>query len=162
MKGEKYKCWIMSTDSKTGEGYYRWFNTFKVYFAYEKYLTEQLYKRDMEASFTGQFLKSGFETFGIAFNYNPPSTGIYKKSISPTNNWFGTSKMEPDTIFIKDDIEMVMSLQGIATPYNEKYKELFENCSCKYIRIKKNNDVLYEDWTGNLPPKELVDSFITK
>ena len=164
MKGEKYKGYILTDNKWDKAGVHYLFNTFKVYFANERRNVELLHKRDFEESFTGQFLKAGFETYGVVFvngdndlKLNPKRFKLYKKSISPTTNWFGTSLYEPDTIFVKDEIQMVMSLGGVEAPYNEKYKQLFDQKSIKYIRIQKKNKTLYEDWTGNLPPKELIN-----
>lgn len=103
-------------------------------------------------------INNGFKAFGLKFNgekFIP-----YKKEIRSNENWFGTSLYEPDTIFLKDDKELVMSLQGISTPYNSKYKELFDSCSIKYIRLKHKDKVIYENWTGNLPDKETVKQFL--
>lgn len=161
MKGETYKGYILTDNDWQKVGTYHTFKTFKVFFANEQRNIKLLYKRDFEESFTGQFLKAGFETFGVSFKErNSPSFNPYPKPISPTTNWFGTSIMEPDTIFIKDDKEMVMSLQGVETPFNKKYEQLFDQGAIKYICIKNRGEKMYEDWTGNLPPKELITEFL--
>ena len=139
---------------------YHFFKSFKVYSAYKSMEAEEIKYKDFNESFTGQFLKSGFETFGIAFNESKPEFNVYNKKINPSVNWFGTSIQSPDTIFKKDDVELLMSLQGWLAPYNEKYDTLFTECSVKYICVKKSGQKLYEDWTGNLPSKELINTLI--
>lgn len=149
-----WKFWINS------KGYYN-FKSFKVYWAYRQLMREELYELDNALSFSGQFLKEGFKTYGIGFRNNKnPNFEFAEKQIRSNENWFGTSLYEPDTIFLKDDKELVMSLQGISTPYNSKYKELFDSCSIKYIRLKHKDKVIYENWTGNLPDKETVKQFL--
>ena len=159
-----YKFWV-NKEGKPFTGSYYMFKTFKVYNAYKERLNQDQHNKDFNESFTGQFLKAGFEILGVNFidgTATEPPKGffLYKKKISPTTNWFGISLMEPDTIFLKGNKEMVMSLNGVESPYNPKFHELFKSKSIRYICMKKDNDIIYEDWTGNLPPKELVDEFI--
>lgn len=148
-----WRYWI------SGKGYYD-FNNYKIYKSYKEHTFEELKRFDFEQSFTGQFLKEGFETFSVSFDSSKPQFNIHKKEINPTINWFGTSVYEPDTYFVKNDKVLLMSLQGITTPYNPKYDELFNSSSIKYIKMYTKDNVIYEDWTGNLPSKEIVKEFL--
>jgi len=100
---------------------------------------------------TNELIDNGF-TVSVA--------GSKDNDFRPNNNWFGLSLYHPDVRLNKNDIEVKMSLQGISCPYNEKYYDLFKSRAVKYIRVKRGDLVLYEDWTGNLPPKELIESII--
>lgn len=148
-------------------GKYHEFRSWKVYSSYRERIREDLYFNDYNNSFTGQFLSSGFETFGLvlmAKQMGDELTNIkgfkwFKKDLDPTDNWHGTSTYKPDTMFTRGDRTLIMSLQGHATPYNNEYKELFKTCSIKYICMKIGGQKIYEDWTGNLPNKEIVDKF---
>ena len=154
-----WKYWV-NKEGKPMTGKYHYFKSLKVWKAFKETEFEQIRKFDFEQSFTGQFLKEGYETFGIALSFDGKGNKLYKKQINPTCNWFGISVYEPDTYFIKDDKVMLMSLQGFATPYNGSYQELFKNGAIKYIRMQVKDKILYETWTGNLPSKEIVKQFI--
>lgn len=146
--------------NNNGNGRNYQFKNVKIYLAYRDWVGENIYYNDFNKSFTGQFLSSGFDVYKMGIT-NIPSIGIEKYSnFNPINNWFGVSKYTPDVMFVKDDKTITMSLNGLATPYNEKYKELFETCSIKYIKVKQGDKILYEDWTGNLPSKELINSIL--
>ena len=151
MEKSTWKFWI------NGKGFYH-FKNFNIYWAYRELIRNDLEYTDNNKSFSGEFLKNGYETIGLSFtgnNFKP-----YVKIIQPKNNWFGTSIMEPDTVFVKGNKEMIMSLQGFLAPYNNSYKELFDNCSIRYICLKDNDVKIYEDWTGNIPSKEVITNFI--
>lgn len=154
-----YRYWINKEGKPFTGGYYE-FKSFKVYMSYREYVAKELHRKAFNESFTGQFLKAGFDTFGIGLSIKPPGLFIAPKQINPMNNWFGTSLYEPDTIFIKGNKEMIMSIQGIGSEWNEKYKELFESVSIRYIKLIDNDKVIYENWTGELPPKEIVKEFL--
>ena len=149
MEKNTWKGYIMSPDAKDGNGHYHWFKTFKVYNAYEQFTYQRLRKQDLEKSFTGQFLFNGF---------------ISKHPISPTINWFGVSVYDPDVILKKDNKKVLLSLQGMAMPMpygeDEGVWKLVEQCKCKYIGLFIDEKPIYQSWTGNLPPKELVQSFL--
>lgn len=164
-----YGHWIDSWDSPTGNGGYHTFRSWKIYKAYREYGREYMDHFDFNMSFTGQFLKAGFETYGYYMSAIRTEDGLYnniknsvwaKKNITPTLNWHGTSVYAPDTLFIKGNKSMLMSIQGCSVPYNKDYDELFRNRAVKYIVLYDGDDKIYEDWTGNLPPKELVSKFI--
>lgn len=156
---EKYPYWV-NKEGRPMTGKYHWFGSFKVYLAYRQLIAEELSKFDFEQSFTGQFLKAGFETYGIGLSPSRGKMFLYKKQISPTINWFGTSVYEPDTYFVKGDRRLLMSLNGVETPHNERYIDLLKTCSCKYIKMEIGDKTIYEDWTGNLPSKEIVKEFL--
>lgn len=147
--------WINSKDSPTGGGYY-FFKSYKIYRAYRQYLQEQIHKFDWEQSFTGQFLSSGFK-----------QTLPFDEELRPTDNWFGCSKYHPDFVLEKDNKMVHLSLQGIGMLYCineaiEKYPDLVKTCSIKFIHLQINNETIYKDFTGNLPPKELIKDFINQ
>lgn len=83
-----------------------------------------------------------------------------KQLYDPKNNWHGFSKYNPDGLFQKGNKIAIFSLNGVGTPYNEKYKELFNTMSCKYIKLKDGNKTIFETWTGELPRKETINSFM--
>ena len=149
MTKETWKGYVL-TDNDWGKvGRNHIFKSFKVFYANEKRNIELLYKRDREGSFTGQFLKAGF------------SSGY---PISPTSNWFGVSVYSPDMILKKDNKKVHLSLQGMAMPmpYGEDdgVWDLVKQCKCKYIGLFIDDKPIYQNWTGNLPPKELVELMI--
>ncbi len=141
---------IMSYDTKDGNGYRYEFRNFKVFLAYEDYTMQQLHKYDFEQSFTGQFLNAGFESS--------------QKDLRPTINWHGVSVYHPDLILSRGEKQVILSLQGCLTRIDneiyKRYENLIKDCALKYIRLQDKDDAIYEDWTGNLPPKEMVSEFL--
>lgn len=139
------------------------FKIFKIYWSYREWIREEIKRKDFEESFTGQFIKSGFEVYKSFFDQSKCLYGFVKdKSFSPTLNWFGVSLYSPDRIFLKKEKKITMSLQGMIIPYNERYDDLFKTKSCRYIKIQDGETILYEDWTGNLPDQELINNFLNK
>ena len=132
------------------KGYYE-FKTFKVYWAYKEMVAEELHEYDFNESFTGQFLKGGFKG---------------NRDFNPTENWFGVSVYNPDLILTRGTKEVWLSLQGLLVPGGQEiydmYKTLFDNMAIKYILFKDGNKKIYEDFTGNLPNKELVNKFVNE
>lgn len=109
---------------------------------------------------TSELISSGFEVFYV----RTENRKFLKKDFNPKNNWFGLSLYEPEGYFVRGDKSVLMSLQGVSIPVNkdiyDKYNDLFNKRSIRYICLKDKGQVLYEDYTGNLPPKELVNEFI--
>lgn len=131
-----------------------WFKNFNVYMAHRNYERAKIAKMDFEQSFTGQFLVNGFTVYAPEFGWH------LDRSFNPTLNWFGVSIYSPDRLFLKGDKSMIMSLQGHIVPYNDKYATLFEDKAIRYIKISNGDKIIYEDWTGNLPDKELIKEFL--
>lgn len=76
---------------------------------------------------------------------------------SSGSNWFGVSVYHPDRTIELGDTTITMSLQGMAVPYNDEYRALFDAIAVKYIRIEKGGAVLWETWTGEIPPDDVID-----
>jgi hypothetical protein len=72
------------------------------------------------------------------------------------NNWMGVSVYHPDLLVNLADVEVTISLQGRWTPYNEKYAALFDAAAIKYIGISKAGKTIYQTWTGELPPDDII------
>jgi hypothetical protein len=72
------------------------------------------------------------------------------------NNWMGVSVYQPDLLVTLGDITMGISLQGSLTPYNAKYAALFDAAAIKYIGISKAGKTIYQTWTGELPPDDII------
>jgi uncharacterized HAD superfamily protein len=127
-----------------------WFKSFKVYLAYREMIKEQIHKYAFEQSFTGQFLVNGF-------------VPTMQKKINPTNNWFGISTYHPDEIFVNGKKKVIMSLQGILcdiNPCDTHMMGVAKNMGLKYIKMQNGNDIVYENYYGQLPSKEIVQSFL--
>lgn len=139
-----------------------WFKSFKVYWAFRAYESEQTHKRDMEKSFTGQFLYAGFDSFSLGLDKEKMRFCMVKDQIQPKLNWFGVSTYSPCWVLMKGNKSLTMSLQGVLAPYNDKYSDLFNSRSVKYIKLQDGDNVIYEDWTGQLPSKEIVNHFINE
>jgi hypothetical protein len=52
-------------------------------------------------------------------------------------------------------------LQGAATPHNEdeKLKELWQNRKIRYICFAENDTILWQTWSGEIPPNEIIEKF---
>lgn len=138
------------------------FKSFKVYLAAQEWVYEQVRIYDFEQSFTGQFLKAGFESYLAGFIQTPPHTLCSIGNLNPRANWHGVSVYEPDWILKKGDLEIVMSLQGMISPrgYDKKIMDGFKNGTIKYIGLFNGETIIYQDWFGNLPSKEIVKVFL--
>lgn len=81
-------------------------------------------------------------------------------------HWFGVCVDHPDAWFRKEgfDGELQLSLQGLQTgrPKNEEDILLMKQTACKYICIKVGKEVLYETFSGVIPPNNIIDEFIEK
>lgn len=137
------------------------FKNYKVYKSYRQMESELIRKIDFEKSFTGQFIKNEFIVFRLVFDNSKPSfVWIRDSKFNPTLNWFGVSIYSPDRLFIRGEKAMIMSLQGASCVYNENYEELFKSKSVKYISLYDSNELIYQDWSGNLPDKNLIEYFL--
>lgn len=78
------------------------------------------------------------------------------------NNWFGVSVYEPDFLFIRNDKQIIMSLQGASMPIptTENELSLFYARACKYIGFFQGEKTVYESWSGDLPTQEFIENFI--
>lgn len=130
------------------------FNEYR--FQYDSYLIHKIMRPDLyeptydEANMTHRFIKRGFN----------PSRGF-----NPYENWFGVSVYEPNLIFTRGKKAVLMSLQGMSMPLptseNTGTWELIKSRSCKYIGFKDGKNILYEDWSGNLPSQDFIENFIS-
>jgi len=105
---------------------------------------------EKENNFTQLALSNGFTAFPNYFN--------------PINNWFGCSRTTPDFELTKGNKVITLSLQGGFMPMPNdmnKYKELLKQVACKYLAFKIDNKIVYETFTGELPPMEFMQEFIS-
>ena len=79
-----------------------------------------------------------------------------RKEYSPKDNWFGVSVYHPDLVLEKDNKKIILSLQGTLSKWNDAYKELFDTGSVKYICLKENDKIIYENWTGIFPDNNFL------
>lgn len=113
-------------------------------------------------NFVEKIIAAGFVNQGRGL---PP---FWTPPYDPKSGWLGVDTNHPDAWFIKpgEDKELVISLQGILTPQSGKTREsririLFQNRAVKYIRLKSNGKVLYETFSGVIPPDEIVERFLS-
>lgn len=78
-----------------------------------------------------------------------------KTKFNPVNNWMGVSTYHPDARFIKGDIKVILSLQGVLSPPKEGIQELWDNMAVKYIEISRSGTIVFQTWTGELPDDKL-------
>jgi hypothetical protein len=102
---------------------------------------------------------SGYKAAGIGF------TGkkfvIQAKEWNPEDNYHGVSTFSPDVLLSKPPFYITISLQGAATPHNEdeKLKELWQNRKIRYICFAENDTILWQTWSGEIPPNEIIEKF---
>ena len=121
--------------------------------------------------------ESGYKAYGISFgnctqqgniitplNNNFEFFPYEKHDWDPKENYHGASLYSPDVILQKNDKEVVISLQGVSTRdwdyNNENLKSLSKNCKMRYICFKIKNEILFETWSGETPPEEIINKFI--
>ena len=79
-------------------------------------------------------------------------------------HWFGVCIDHPDAWFRKEgfDGELQLSLQGIQLGYSEEKGDniLISGGACRYICIKIGSTKIYETFSGELPPENIVNDFI--
>jgi hypothetical protein len=83
-----------------------------------------------------------------------------KRDVIDFNGWNGVSRYHPDFVLINENKEATFSLQGVLTPLNDFYKELFDTMSVKYICLKIGDEIIYETWSGEIPDKEIINKFL--
>ena len=71
------------------------------------------------------------------------------------SNWFGVSTFSPDWIAMTDRVFILQSLNGISTPWNDRYDALFNTMAVRYMRIEMDGEKVWETWSGEAPPEEL-------
>ena len=95
----------------------------------------------------------------IEAGYTPNITNFNTK-----NNWFGVSTYHPDVVLIKGDNRLILSLNGRVPrndqPLLDKLMPLFQSMSVKYICIKVGDNTIYETWTGEIPPPDIISSVL--
>ena len=85
--------------------------------------------------------------------------------IYPYNsNWFGLSVTHPDAWFRKPgfDGELILSLQGCIMPLHVSVQDeiLCQNRAAKYICLKIGKEKIFETFSGEIPPQEVIERFI--
>lgn len=135
-----YRYWVW------GKGYYN-FKTFKVYWAYREYLTEQM----EVTNFIGKAISMGFKPTNKDFNSQ--------------SNWFGVSKQHPDALLCRQEDSKIirLSLNGIGMPFpsTDKAMELANEGGCKYLCFTENDEELYSNFFGEIPDEEFITNFLT-
>ena len=87
----------------------------------------------------------------VVYEGNP----IYK----PLDNWYGVSTYAPDQELVKGDSGVILTLQGLLTP-NRIPQHLYPLASAvglKYIGVYIGGSLIWETWTGELPPEEIIE-----
>lgn len=104
-------------------------------------------------NFAEQLIAKGFK----------PGNWLSKIPYTPKEGWMGLTVYHPEIDFTKGDIEVLFTLQGpsIRSPRNEEEKTIFKNKAARGIRVKKGNEIVYETITGVLPPKSIIDEYIS-
>lgn len=95
------------------------------------------------------------QSFVMKFTH--PSPFGYVMAEMNSSNWFGVSVYHPDWIIeMPNGCVVKMSLQGMSAPYNEKYAAMFDSTSVKYMLIRMGETNLWETWSGEIPPPEVI------
>jgi hypothetical protein len=113
----------------------------------------------LEAGFVEQGQKELFELLPHKERWIPKWWENYPYD----KDWFGVCIDHPDSWFCKDGFngELQLSLQGVQTPKpNEEDKVLMENRACRYICIRIGDDIIYETFSGEIPPENIINQFI--
>jgi hypothetical protein len=101
--------------------------------------------------------RASFDASTSSFTFSHSQPFGYGPDKLPTSNWFGVSVYNPDWLVVIDKrVFITLSLSGMTCPYDERYDALFMTRSVKYIRIEFDRQVVWETWTGELPPAELT------
>lgn len=83
------------------------------------------------------------------------------KEYNTSTGWFGLTMDHPDAWFRKEDNELQLSLQGVQTPGNwSGHEVLMQNRAVRYICLKFGEQKIYESFSGEVPPDEIVSQFI--
>lgn len=137
-----YRHYINTTKYKKG-GFYI-FKNFKVLTAYREHITELM----SSSTFTQKAIENGFI----------PSSKYFRGN----DNWFGVSKQHPDAVLYreKDDKKIILSLNGMFTPYSLEAQHVILECGCKYIAFIKNDVIIYQNWFGEIPSEKFINDFI--
>ena len=112
------------------------------------------------------FIERGQKQLAEAIPHKTNRFSTWWENYPYGQNWYGLSVYAPDAWFMKDgfDAEVLISLQGRLTPYpkSEEDRILMKNMACRYICIMIGAEVIYETFSGKLPPDELIENFINK
>ena len=120
-------------------------------------------------NFVKQILDAGFIEQGQLilinnFPYKGNSIPNWWESYPYNSNWFGLSVTHPDAWFRKPgfDGELILSLQGSIMPYPSSVQDeiLCQNRAAKYICLKIGKEKIFETFSGEMPPQEVIDRFI--
>ena len=88
------------------------------------------------------------------------------ESYNPNSGWLGVCVDHPDAMFTKagTNKKLILSLQGIQTPNYGRWKAgintLFRNMSVRYICLKVDDKILYESFSGTIPPDSIINKFL--
>ncbi len=79
-----------------------------------------------------------------------------------SNGWLGLSVYHPDAWFVKENKELLLSLQGVQTehPTTEEDIILMQNRAVRYICLKKDGKKIYESFSGKSPSDEIIEDFL--
>ena len=101
-----------------------------------------------QMNFTEQLIHLGFKEI---FASRMDSSFIFNLN----NGWLGLTVYHPDMIFSRDNISVVMSLQGLLCDYdkilgNYELEALSKDKAIKYISVKDGDNLLYETFGGEI------------
>jgi len=131
-------------------------------------------------SFSKKLKEAGFKAYGITFsgvtqqgNIITPINGekmgfsyFERTDWNPNDNYHGASLYSPDVILLKENKTVIISLQGVSTPQQDKeeYKkieDLWKNRKIRYICFKESDNILFETFSGEIVPEEIINKFLT-
>ena len=90
---------------------------------------------------------------------------LYDKKLgyNPNDNFFGVSTYHPYVILIKNDKEVIISLQGmIGSLYfkdNEINNEVSKQRKLKFIIFINKGEIIYKNSSGVFPDREFIRNF---
>lgn len=151
---------------------------FKEYrFKMDSYLIHKGMRPDLyfqtysEMNMTKRFMAKGF----LSFTYRVVAASFIGNEIRGfqgfswvqhipdcNNNWFGNSVYEPDFLYVRNDKQILLSLQGMSMPIpnSENGLALLQANACKYIGFFSGGKTDYQSWSGELPTQEFIEKFI--
>lgn len=105
-------------------------------------------------NFVEQLLSFGFERLVSDIEKRK---GRYDGAFKPNNGWMGVVTYHPVEIFTRDNIEVLLSLEK----FNVKKFPSGETINEKEICIKIGDKIIYHNFHGVIPQKEIIDNILS-
>jgi hypothetical protein len=109
-----------------------------------------------ETNYAQIILDSGFE----------PILADKKLGYHPDDNFFGVSVYHPDIVLIRNNKQVIISLQGVMGiihfTKDEYCDDVGKKIGLKFIIFKEDDKIIYKNQFGVFPSREFIRKFCKK